>query len=78
MVQRKFYRHTFQEKKGKRLPLKIFFGFLFCIIAVFLAAAFLFIFYAKDFPRPEKFTERPFIESSKIFDRSGKVILYEM
>lgn len=78
MVQRKFYRHTFQEKKGKRLPLKIFFGFLFCIIAVFLAAAFLFIFYAKDFPRPEKFTERPFIESSKIFDRSGEVILYEI
>lgn len=38
----------------------------------------LFIYYAKDLPRPEKFTERAFIESTKIYDRTGEVLLYEL
>ena len=76
MVQRKYYRHVLQ-KKGGRLILRILLGLFFCVITVFLMAVFLFIFYVKDFPRPEKFTERPFIESSKILDRTGKIVLYE-
>ncbi len=38
----------------------------------------LFIYYAKDLPRPEKFTEKSSIESTKIYDRSEEVLLYEM
>jgi len=38
----------------------------------------LFVYYAKDLPRPEKFTERPFTESTKIYDKTGEVLLYEM
>ncbi|KKQ76825.1 MAG: Penicillin-binding protein, 1A family, partial [Parcubacteria group bacterium GW2011_GWC1_38_6] len=38
----------------------------------------MFVYYAKDLPRPEKFTERPFTESTKIYDKTGEVLLYEM
>ncbi|MCX6760776.1 MAG: PBP1A family penicillin-binding protein [Candidatus Nealsonbacteria bacterium] len=37
-----------------------------------------FIFYAKDLPRPESFTEKQSIQSTKIFDRTGKILLYEI
>lgn len=44
----------------------------------FLAVSFLFIYYARELPRPEKFTERQFIQSTKIYDRSGTHLLYEL
>ena len=45
---------------------------------MFFLVFLLFIFYAKDLPRPEKFTERQFPQSTKIYDRSGSVLLYEI
>ena len=55
--------------------LKIFLGiFLF----VFLAALSLFVYYAKDLPRPEDFTERALILPTKIYDRTGEVLLYQL
>lgn len=45
--------------------------FVFCFIV-------LFIYYAKDLPRPEKFTEKQFAQSTKIYDRTGEVLLYEI
>jgi len=36
------------------------------------------IYYTWDLPRPEKFTETPFIQSTKIYDRTGKVLLYDI
>jgi len=36
------------------------------------------IYYAKDLPQPEKFTEKPFSQSTKIYDRSGKILLYDI
>lgn len=38
----------------------------------------LFIYYTYDLPRPEKFTEAQLIQSTKIFDRTGKVLLYDI
>jgi membrane peptidoglycan carboxypeptidase len=38
----------------------------------------LFIYYTWDLPQPEKFTETPFIQSTKIYDRTGKVLLYDI
>ena len=78
MAERKYYRKTFQKsKKGKKffLVLKILrFLFLFFLFG----ALFLFIYYAKDLPRPEKFTERQISQSTKIYDRSGETLLYEI
>ncbi len=43
-----------------------------------LAIISLFIYYTRDLPRPEKFTERHFAQSTKIYDRTGKILLYEI
>jgi 1A family penicillin-binding protein len=49
---------------------------------LFLAGCFLllllFIYYTYDLPRPEKFTEARFIQSTKIYDRTGKTLLYDI
>jgi penicillin-binding protein 1A len=78
MAQRKLYRQVYQKNKDRtRLfsILKLFgFSFLFAIFAVSIV----FIFYAKDLPRPEKFTEKQFVQSTKIYDRTGQVLLYEI
>jgi penicillin-binding protein 1A len=65
----------------KKNPRKIFFllkffGFLFLISI--LSVFFLFFYYAKDLPRPEIFVERELPESTKIYDRTGKILLYEI
>lgn len=71
------------KQKHKKFGLKrivIFFVELFvliCLLGVVSVLA-VFVYYAKNLPRPEKFTERPFSESTKIYDRTGKVLLYEL
>src|SRR5258706_1318820 len=50
--------------------------FLFLIACIFIIG--LFFYYTYDLPRPEKFTENPFIQSTKIYDRTGKVLLYDI
>jgi penicillin-binding protein 1A len=78
MPERRLYRKIYQKNKSKgRLffVLKLLgFGFLFLIFASFC----LFIYYARDLPRPEKFTERQLFQSTKIYDRTGSVLLYEI
>ena len=51
-------------------------AFLFLGFCAFIL--FLFFYYTYDLPKPEKFTETPFIQSTKIYDRTGKVILYDI
>ena len=78
MAQRKFYRKIFQKDKeeGKlTFILRILgIGLLFFIFC----SSFVFIYYAKDLPRPELFTERPFVLPTKIYDREGEVLLYQI
>jgi 1A family penicillin-binding protein len=60
--------------KIKNLPKLALYFFLFsffCLLVVF-------IYYAKDLPRPEKFTEKQLIQSTKIYDRTGTVLLYNI
>ncbi|MDP2741066.1 MAG: PBP1A family penicillin-binding protein [bacterium] len=51
-------------------------SFLFLLFCVFVIL--LFFYYTYDLPRPEKFTENSFIQSTKIYDRTGKVLLYDI
>ena len=51
---------------------------LFILAIVVLAVFFVFIYCAKDLPRPDKFTERTLVQSTKIFDRTGETLLYEI
>ena len=78
MSKRSFHRKIYQENKKKR---KLFFVFKFlvsCFLLFIFCSLFIFIYFAKDFPRPEKFTERQFIQSTKIYDRTGDILLYEI
>lgn len=67
-------------KKGKKLSIFLKIGlFLIGILFFFiLAGAGVFIYYIKDLPRPEDFNERIPVQSTKIYDRTGKVLLYEI
>lgn len=52
---------------------KLFFLGLISMGIVFLA---IFIYYAKDLPRPEIFEERQLAQPTKIYDRTGEILLY--
>ena len=78
MAERIYHRKTYQQNKKKR---RLFFFFKFFVsLLLFLVffVGFLFIYYAKDLPRPEKFTERRFPQSTKIYDQTGQILLYEI
>ncbi|TAK95248.1 PBP1A family penicillin-binding protein [Patescibacteria group bacterium] len=49
-----------------------------CLIAGVLAVLGVFAYFAKDLPSPGKVNQRFVIESTKIFDRTGNHILYEV
>lgn len=57
------------------LLIKALVGSFFFFVFFF---SFLFIYYAKDLPRPEVFTEKPFVLPTKIYDRDGEVVLYQI
>jgi len=63
----------------RKSKIKSFLKFSFFCFSLFVfCSLFIFWYYAKDFPRPEVFSERELPESSKIYDRTGKVLLYEV
>jgi len=75
---REYQRKIFKENKLKKRFKKLFkvclLTFLFCSLFVL----FLFFYYGKELPRPEKFTEKQLFEPTKIFDRTGKILLYQI
>jgi len=58
-------------KKLGRSIAWIFFGAFFCGLGMF-------IYFAKDLPDPSRVSERQVTESTKIYDRTGQVILYDI
>lgn len=64
------------KKWGKIITIAKYLIFLF--LGGCLAFLALLIYYTWDLPRPEKFTETPFIQSTKIYDNTGKVLLYDI
>lgn len=69
-------RATTNKKRRFLLITAKYLGFLFLGFCAFIL--FLFFYYTYNLPQPEKFTETPFIQSTKIYDRTGKVILYDI
>lgn len=69
---------TFEQRMSflniKR-AVKILF-FLSIIGAIGLVA--LFVYYTRELPRPEKFTELRVAQSTRIYDRTGEILLYEV
>lgn len=78
MTQKKLYKKIYKTNRKKKTILWILGICLIGFVLMVLVGSGLFVWYAKDLPRPEKFTERQFVESTKIYDRTGEVLLYEM
>ncbi len=79
MVKRKYYRKTYQKRrKKKRSAFSILRLLFFAFLVFFFGGLSVFFYYAKDFPRPEIFSERQLAQSTKIYDRTGEVLLYEI
>lgn len=69
---------TSPNKRRQRLRKKIT-SLLTVVFFLFLAMGFgLFAFYAKDLPDPKKLEDRKMAESTKIYDRTGETLLYEI
>lgn len=66
-------------KRGKKKWLIWIFriGLVFLLLGTFSVAG-LFLHYAKDLPDPSKINKRIVFESTKIFDRTGEHLLYEI
>ncbi len=64
--------------KNKKLAIIVakYLSFAFLLGCIFIICVF--FYYTWNLPRPEKFTESPFIQSTKIYDRTGKVLLYDI
>lgn len=76
MPKRTYKRKTYRKRRVVfDLIVKLVVFSFFIISFGFL---FLFIYYSKDFPRPEIFTERQLAQSTKIYDKTGEVLLYEI
>lgn len=63
------------KEGGVWFILKLILG-LTLIFSLFVTG--LFIYFIKDLPRPEKFTEGTIAQSTKIYDRTGEILLYEI
>src|SRR3989344_7261719 len=51
---------------------------LAAFFVLFILGGAVFLYYAKDLPRPERFSEISFAEPTRIYDRTGKHLLYEL
>jgi membrane peptidoglycan carboxypeptidase len=78
MIKRKIKRKIYKQNKAKLLLLNFLKITGVGLLVIFFIGLVIFVFFIKDLPRPEIFTEKQFIESTKIFDRTGKVLLYEI
>jgi len=73
---KKLFRLSKNKKWATVLIVGKYLAFLFLGFCLFVLG--LFFYYTYNLPRPEKFTETPFIQSTKIYDRTGKVLLYDI
>jgi len=76
MAKSRHYKKTFHQKDS--FPLGLAKAVFFSFLLLFLAAGGVFLYYAKDLPRPESLSEVSFAKPTKIYDRTGKVLLYEV
>jgi len=67
-----------RTKKRKKITWKkvlIISGYV--VLALILTTAVTFAWFAKDLPTPEKIAQQQMAQSTKIYDRTGKVLLYQ-
>ena len=65
-------------KRDRRVFRKLFVLFIWLCVLGFIGMVGIFAYFAKDLPNPEQITERRMVESTKIYDRTGKILLYDV
>ncbi len=75
---KKVYQKTTTKEKTKNTFYVILKLSLFGLLIAFLFGLAVFVYYARDLPRPERFSEKPFVEPTRIYDRTGEVLLYSL
>jgi len=70
------YRTKHRKRKQwlKRLFVLAFWVFIIGMIGILC----IFAYFSRDLPNPEKISQRQIVESTKIYDRTGKVLLYDI
>ncbi|MDO8633542.1 MAG: transglycosylase domain-containing protein [Candidatus Wildermuthbacteria bacterium] len=77
MPKTKRYKKVFGGEKFPSLR-KFLWVIPFSIFLPLLTLAAVFVYYAKDLPRPESLTELTLAQPTKIYDRTGETLLYEI
>ena len=75
-IKLRFYRTRY--RKRRRWLKRLFALGLWLVILGCIGILVVFAYYSKDLPDPEKISQRQIIQSTKIYDRTGKVLLYDI
>lgn len=67
-----------RHKKRKRWLKRLFVFATWIVIIGFIGSLAVFAYYSKDLPDPEKIGQRQIIQSTKIYDRTGEILLYDI
>jgi 1A family penicillin-binding protein len=65
-----------KNRKKIFLSLLIIIGLLFLFVFIFISLTFFYI--SLNLPNPNKLLEREVVQSTKLYDRTGKIVLYEI
>lgn len=72
-----------RQKRNRTKKLKKVLGYgltiiLFCVLLAIVAGVAVLAWFSRDLPNPDKLLERQIAQSTKIYDRSGEHVLYEI
>ncbi len=73
-----FISKSLKGKGGRNWKKTALLWFFYLAIAGLLAVIGVFLYFAKDLPTPGKINRRTIVESTKIYDRTGEHLLYEV
>ena len=71
-------RKKYKSKPERKIIKRVLVFFIWLIVVGFIGLIGVFTYFAKDLPNPAKLTERQVVESTKIYDRTGTVLLYDV
>lgn len=77
-ISKRLRRAIKKARKPKKIIKKILLFFIFAIFFLILLGVGIFTWFAKNLPDPEGISQRQEVQSTKIYDRTGEILLYEI
>jgi 1A family penicillin-binding protein len=72
------FRKKYKKKRTRRFLKMVLLSSVWLLVLCFIGLIGVFAYFAKDLPNPEEITERRVVESTKIYNRTGKILLYDV